>query len=102
MDRSRLMQARRVGATLTGSGVLAAILHAGWVGAIVLIAAVTVLVGALCWVLADSDRSVRLTRVLAAWRTTAAPQRHGSARVVRSPRYRSSSPSRGEMDHRRS
>lgn len=88
------MQARRVGAMLTGSGVLGAMLHAGWIGAIVLIATVAILVGALCWVLADSDRSGRLTKVLAAWRT--APPQHGLAR------HRSSSPGRGAMDDDRS
>lgn len=96
------MHARRVGATLTGSGVVGAMLDAGWVGAIVLIATVAILVGALCWVLADSDRSGRLTRVLATWRTATAPQQQGLARVARPPQHRSSSPGRSAMDDDRS
>lgn len=76
------MLARRVGATLASSGVLGAVLYAGWAGAVVLVAVVAMLVGALCWVLADSARSGRLTRMLMAWHTAAASTTH------RVPRHR--------------
>jgi hypothetical protein len=60
---------RRLIGTATGGGVLGTVLTAGWVGGMVLIGVVVVLVGAVCWVLADPDRSARVALLVTAWRT---------------------------------
>jgi hypothetical protein len=49
-------------------GTVTAALAAGWVGLVVLVVVIVAIVRALCWVLADGDRSQRLALLLTAWR----------------------------------
>jgi hypothetical protein len=55
------------------ASLLSAILVAGWAAMVLILAAVMVLTGALCWVLADSKRPTRLAMLLKAWRSTTPP-----------------------------
>ena len=57
-----------LGVTAGGGGVLTALLTAGWTGAVLLAGVVIVLVGAVCWVVADPDRPGRLALLITSWR----------------------------------
>jgi predicted small integral membrane protein len=59
---------RRLAGATAGGGVLATMLAAGWVGAAVLLGVALLLVGAVCWVIADPDRPARLALLFTAWR----------------------------------
>jgi len=63
------MLRQTLGVTAGGGGVLTALLTAGWTGVVLVAAVVVVLVGAVCWVIADPERPARLALLITSWRT---------------------------------
>jgi predicted small integral membrane protein len=59
---------RRLARTTAGGGVLATVLATGWVGAATLLGVALLLVGAVCWVIADPERPARLALLFTALR----------------------------------
>ncbi len=64
------MLRRLLGAGVASGGVLGTLLAAGWAGAILMISVVIVIIGALCWILADPERPKRLEGLIKAFRPT--------------------------------
>jgi hypothetical protein len=64
---------RRVLSLGAGGTVLSASLTAGWLGMALSSLVVVTLTLALCWIVADSERSYRLILLVKAWRGTSHP-----------------------------
>lgn len=62
------MNGRALVITSAICGGMTAVLAMGWMGAVLLTAAILIPIGALCWILADRDRPLRLALLLSAWR----------------------------------
>jgi hypothetical protein len=56
-----------------GGTILSASLTAGWLGIALSALVVVILILALCWIVADSERPYRLAVLLKAWRGTSHP-----------------------------
>lgn len=66
-SRSRRRR-RSIPVACMGFGVVTAALTGGWIGPMLLLVLIVVPVTALCWVLADHDRTSRLKQLVTAWR----------------------------------
>jgi hypothetical protein len=62
-----------VSATGGVSALLVAVVATGWTGIALLVIVLIVLIAALCWVLADSERPQRLALLLSTWRHSPLP-----------------------------
>ncbi|MDT5039198.1 MAG: hypothetical protein QOE51_183 [Actinoplanes sp.] len=71
------MQHQALGVTAGSGGVISALLAGGWTGVVLLASLILVLVGALCWVIADPERPGRLALLITSCR---------SDTLVRAPR----------------
>jgi len=62
------MLRQALGVTAGSGGIISALLAGGWTGVVLLVALVVVLVGAVCWVIADDARPERLALLITSWR----------------------------------
>lgn len=58
-----------LGVTASSGGLITTLLAGGWTAAVLLTVLVLVLVGAVCWVIADPDRPGRLALLITSWRS---------------------------------
>jgi Flp pilus assembly protein TadB len=61
---------RKTIGSIGGSGLLAVVLHAGWLGAVLLVLLAVLIAAVFCWVVVDVDRPNRAALLLRAWRQT--------------------------------
>lgn len=68
------MLRQALGVTAGSGGVASALLAAGWTGVVLVAVLLLVVVGAVCWTIADPGRADRLALLITSWRsrTTAA------------------------------
>jgi hypothetical protein len=70
--------------TAVGGGMVAAVLGAGWVGAVAVTTVAVVFIAAVCWVVADPHRPRRLALLLSTWHHNGPPSpNHSNAKPAK-------------------